>query len=78
MKALEEEGVVERGTLEGLWHRFSTEVESIQKRTDAPAKAASVLFSLFTGDVVGLATSGYDALKVALGRTSKVDTSKLS
>jgi len=78
VKALEEEGVVERGTLEGLWHRFSTEVESIQKRTDAPAKAASVLFSLFTGDIVGLATSGVDAIKVALGRTSKVDTSKIS
>ena len=78
VKALEEEGVVERGTLDGLWHRFSNEVESIQKRTDAPAKAASVLFSLFTGDVVGLATSSIDAVKVALGRTRKVDTSKIS
>jgi replicative superfamily II helicase len=78
VKALEEEGVVERGTIDGLWHRFSTEVESIQKRTDAPAKAASVLFSLFSGDVVGLATSSVDALKVAFGRTRKVDTSKIS
>ncbi len=78
VKALEEEGVVERGTLDGLWHRFSSEVESIQKRTDAPAKAASVLFSLFTGDIVGLATSGVDAVKVALGRTRKVDTSKIA
>lgn len=78
VKALEEEGVVERGTLDGLWHRFSTEVESIQKRTDAPAKAAKVLFSVFTGDFVGLATSGADAVKIALGRTKKVDTSKLA
>ncbi|MHA1909144.1 MAG: DEAD/DEAH box helicase, partial [Candidatus Thorarchaeota archaeon] len=78
VKALEEEGVIERGTLDGLWHKFSTNVEDIQKRTDAPAKAASVLFSLFTGDVVGLATSSIDAVKVALGRTRKVDTSKIS
>jgi hypothetical protein len=78
VKALEEEGVVERGTLDGLWHKFSTNVEDIQKRTDAPAKAASVLFSLFTGDVVGLATSSIDAVKIALGRTRKVDTSKIS
>ncbi len=78
IKALEEEGVVERGTIEGLWHRFSSEVESIQKRTDAPAKAASVLFSLFTGDIVGLATNSIDAIKVAFGRTRKVDVSKLS
>ena len=78
VKALEEEGVVERGTIDGLWHKFSTEVESIQKRTDAPAKAAQVLVSLFTGDIVGLATSSVDALKVAFGRTRKVDTSKIS
>ncbi|MFW9908134.1 MAG: DEAD/DEAH box helicase [Candidatus Thorarchaeota archaeon] len=78
VKALEEEGIMERGTIDGLWHRFSSEVEEIQKRTDAPAKAASVLFSLFTGDIVGLATSSVDALKVAFGRTRKVDTSKIS
>ncbi len=78
VKALEEEGVVERGTIDGLWHKFSSEVDSIQKRTDAPAKAAQVLVSLFTGDIVGLATSSVDALKVAFGRTRKVDTSKIS
>ncbi|MDF1539224.1 MAG: DEAD/DEAH box helicase [Candidatus Thorarchaeota archaeon] len=78
VKALEEEGVVERGTIDGLWHKFSTEIDSIQKRTDAPAKAAQVLVSLFTGDIVGLATSSVDALKVAFERTRKVDTSKIS
>jgi len=78
VKALEEEGVVERGTIDGLWHKFSTEVDAIQKRTDAPAKAAQVLLALFTGDVVGLATSSIDALKVAFGRTRKVDTSKIT
>ena len=78
VKALEEEGIVERGTIDGLWHKFSSEVEDIQKRTDAPAKAASVLLSLFRGDVVGLATNSVGALRIALGRTRKVDTSKLT
>ncbi|MDF1539223.1 MAG: hypothetical protein P1Q69_10020 [Candidatus Thorarchaeota archaeon] len=76
--ALEEEGVVERGTIDGLWNKFSTEVETIQKRTDAPAAAAKVLFSLFRGDIVGLATGGVRALQAATGRTRKVDISKLT
>ena len=78
VRALEEEGVVERGTMDGLMNSFSERVEEIQNRTDAPAKAAKVLVSLFTGDVVGLATGGVRAARLVLGRArGKVDTSKL-
>jgi hypothetical protein len=78
VKALEEEGVVERGTLDGLWNRFSSEVDTIQKKTGAPAAAAKVLFSLFRGDIVGVATGSVRALQAATGRTRKVDISKLT
>jgi len=79
VRALEEEGVVERGTMDGLINSFSKRVEEIQNRTDAPAKAAKVLVSLFTGDIVGLATGGVKAAKLVLGRArGKVDTSGLS
>jgi len=79
VRALEEEGVVERGTMDGLMNSFSERVEEIQNRTDAPAKAARVLVSLFTGDIVGLATGGIKAAKLVLGRArGKVDTSGLS
>ncbi|MGY5880788.1 MAG: hypothetical protein RTV31_11085 [Candidatus Thorarchaeota archaeon] len=79
VRALEEEGVVERGTMDGLMNSFNERVEEIQNRTDAPAKAAKVLVSLFTGDVVGLATGGVKAAKLVLGRArGKVDTSGLS
>jgi hypothetical protein len=78
IRALEEEGLVERGTIDGLLNNFSKRVDEIQKRTDAPAKAAKVLLSLFSGDVVGLTTSGISALKIVLRRTrGKVDTSTL-
>ncbi|MFW9844938.1 MAG: hypothetical protein ACFFEV_10210, partial [Candidatus Thorarchaeota archaeon] len=78
VRALEEEGVVERGTMDGLMNSISDRVEEIQNRTDAPAKAAKVLISLFTGDVVGLATGGVKAAKLVLGRArGKVDTSGL-
>ncbi|TFG27124.1 DEAD/DEAH box helicase [Candidatus Thorarchaeota archaeon] len=78
VRALEEEGVVERGTMDGLMNSFSERVEEIQARTDAPAKAAKVLISLFTGDVVGLATGGVKAAKLVLGRArGKVDTSNI-
>jgi len=76
VKALEEEGIVQRGTTDQIWHSFSGRVEKLKKRTDAPAKAASVLISLFTGDVVGVATSGVGVLKEVAGR-KKVDTSGL-
>jgi len=79
LRALEEEGVVERGTMDGLLNSFSERAEEIQNRTDAPAKAAKVLISLFTGDIVGLTTGGINALKLVLGRTrGRVDTSGLS
>lgn len=79
VRALEEEGVVERGTMDGLMNSFSKRVEEIQNRTDAPAKAVKILVSLFTGDVVGLATGGVKAAKLVLGRArGKVDTSGLS
>jgi hypothetical protein len=58
-------------------HSFTSSVDNLQKRTDAPAKAAKVMLALFSGDVVGLATSGYRALKLVLGRR-KVDTSGMS
>lgn len=78
LKVLEEEGLVERGTADHLWNSFTKRVEDIQKRTDAPASAAKVLIALFSGDVVGMATSGYKAVKIALGRVKgKVDTSGL-
>ena len=79
VRALEEEGVVERGTMDGLMNSFSVRVEEIQNRTDAPAKAAKVLVSLFTGDVVGLTTGGINTFKLVLGRArGRVDTSGLS
>lgn len=79
LKALEEEGIVERGTLDNLWNSFSKRVDEIQERTDAPAKAAKVLLALFSGDVVGLATSSANAVRLILGRTrGKVDTRGLS
>ena len=60
-------------------HSFNERVNEIQERTDAPAKAAKVLVSLFTGDVVGLATGGVKAARLVLGRArGKVDTSGLS
>lgn len=77
IRALEEEGLVERGQLDQLMHSFSTRVDNLQKRTDAPAKAAKVMIALFSGDVVGLATSGYNALRMILGRR-KVDTRGMS
>ncbi len=79
LRALEEEGVVERGTMDSLLNSFTERAEEIQNRTDAPAKAAKVLISLFTGDVVGLTTGGINALRLVLGRTrGRVDTSGLS
>lgn len=79
VRALEEEGIVERGTIDGLMNSFSNRIDDIQSRTDAPAKAAKVLMSLFTGDVVGLTTGGINALKLVLGRArGRVDTSGLS
>ena len=78
IRALEEEGLVERGTIDGFLNSFSKRVNEVQKRTDAPAKAAKVLLSLFSGDVVGLTTSEISALKIILGRIrGKVDTSTL-
>jgi replicative superfamily II helicase len=78
VRALEEEGVVERGMMDGLMHSINERVEEIQNRTDAPAKAAKVLVSLFTGDIIGLATGGARAAKLILGRArGKVDTSNI-
>jgi len=78
VRALEEEGVVERGTMDGLMNSFSKRVEEIQNRTDAPAKAAKVLVSLFTGDVAGLATGRVKIAKLVLDRArGKVDTSNI-
>ncbi|TXT55710.1 MAG: hypothetical protein BAJATHORv1_30090 [Candidatus Thorarchaeota archaeon] len=79
IKALEEEGVLERGTTRELWHSFSTRVKDLRKKTSTPAKAANVLLSLFTGDVVGAATGGYDVLRAVFGRVKgDVDTSGIS
>ncbi|NWF95544.1 MAG: hypothetical protein HXY34_05340 [Candidatus Thorarchaeota archaeon] len=75
-KALEEEGLVRPGTIGQLWKRFSTSVEQVKKRTDTPSKAAGILFSLFSGNIVGAATSSYEVLRVALSKSKgKVDTS---
>ncbi|MBN2228221.1 MAG: DEAD/DEAH box helicase [Candidatus Thorarchaeota archaeon] len=79
LKALEEEGIVERGTLDNLMNIFSKRVDEIQHRTDAPAKAAKVLLALFSGDVIGLTTGGINALRLVLGRArGRVDTRGLS
>ncbi|MBD3404823.1 MAG: DEAD/DEAH box helicase [Candidatus Lokiarchaeota archaeon] len=79
IKALEEEGVLERGTTRELWHSFSTRVKDLKKKTSTPAKAANVLLSLFTGDVVGAATGGVDVLRAVFGRVKgDVDTSGIS
>ena len=79
LRALEEEGIVERGTLDNLWNNFSKRVDEIQDRTDAPAKAAKVLLALFSGDIVGLATSGTNALRLLVGKArGRVDTRGLS
>ncbi|NHJ13390.1 MAG: DEAD/DEAH box helicase [Candidatus Thorarchaeota archaeon] len=77
VKALEEEGLVERGTVDHLWHSFSGRVEKLKKRTDVPAKAVNVLVSLFTGDLVGAATGGASVLRKLAGR-KKVDVSGLA
>ena len=75
-KALEEQGVIRPNTATLLWNRFNSRVDTVRKKTDTPSKAANLMVSLFTGNLLGLATGSYTILKVAMGKTKgKVDTS---
>ena len=78
IKALKEEGIIEGTTIEQLCDQFSKRLETIRKKTGAPATAAKVLFSLFTGNLVGAATSSIDLFKPLAKKKKTVDTSGIS
>ncbi|MFX0116426.1 MAG: hypothetical protein ACFFB3_17880, partial [Candidatus Hodarchaeota archaeon] len=78
IKALKEVGIIEGTTIEQLCDQFSERLESIRKKTGAPATAAKVLFSLFTGNLVGAATSSIDLFKPLIKKKRTVDTRGIS
>ncbi|MFW9992116.1 MAG: DEAD/DEAH box helicase [Candidatus Odinarchaeota archaeon] len=78
IKALKEEGVLDRNAIEQLGKQFTESVEVLRKKAGAPAAAARVMFSLFTGNLVGAAVAGADLLKPALKKKKKVDTRGIS
>ncbi len=78
VRALDNEGLIQPGAATELWRRFSSLVDQVKKRTDMPAKAAGILFSLFSGNLVGAVTSGYGMMRIVVGKSKgRVDTSAL-
>jgi replicative superfamily II helicase len=78
IKALEKEGIIQPGTVGQLWNQFSSRIEQIHRKTGAPAKAASIVLSVFTGDLIGASRTGARTLKMAFSRFRNVDVRSVS
>ena len=73
IKALQEEGLIERSAFDQLKKQFSETLNS----AGAPAKAVNLLYSLFTGNIVGASMSSLGAIKSFFNKKDHVDTGPL-